>query len=243
MDYPVHAGDMGYSAYGAPVFDCDFHLYEQADAFTRHLPKEHQGLFQLIDIQGRTKLAIRGKISGYIPNPTVEVVAAPGSGMEYFAAHNESGKSFREIITPMRQIPEMVNRDARLQLMDRMHIAATLNYPTLASVIEVNFMDDPDLTQVMVHAYNQWLYDEWKFNHEDRIFTTPIINLSTLEGGLAELEWILEMGAKAFLMRPAPVAGWKGSRSPHAALAPWWWDSARRGWDLNPRTQFPRSSH
>ena len=214
MDYPIHDEDMSYSSYDAPVFDCDFHLYEQADAFTRHLPKEHQGLFQLVEVNGRTKLAVRGRISGYIPNPTFEVVAAPGSGMEYFAAHNESGKSFREIVTPMRQIPEMVNRDARIKLMDRMGVAATLNYPTLASVVEVNFMDNPVLTQVMVHAYNEWLYDEWKFNHEDRIFTTPIINLATLEGGISELEWILEKGAKAFLMRPAPVAGWGGSRSP-----------------------------
>jgi len=67
---------------------------------------------------------------------------------------------------------------------------------------------------VMVHAFNQWLFDQWKFNFEDRIYTTPIINLSTLEGGIAELDYVLENGAKAFLMRPAPVAGHQGSRSP-----------------------------
>ncbi len=214
MEYPVHSQDMTYSQYPAPVFDCDFHLYEQADAFTRYLPKEHSGLMQLVEVNGRTKLAVRGKISGYIPNPTFEVVAAPGSGMEYFAAHNPTGKSFREIVTPMRAIPEFTDRDARIKLMDRMHVAATLNYPTLASVVEVNFMDDPELTQIMVHAYNEWLYDEWRFDHEERIFTTPVINLSTLEGAIKELEWVLEKGAKAILLRPAPVAGWRAPRSP-----------------------------
>jgi predicted TIM-barrel fold metal-dependent hydrolase len=214
MEYPIYDEDMEYSAYPTPVFDCDFHLYEQADAFTRYLPAEHRDLLKLVEVDGRTKLAVRGQISGYIPNPTFEVVAAPGSGMEYFAAHNPTGKSFREIVTPMRQIPAMVNRDARLELMDRMHVAATLNYPTLASIVEVNFMDDPELTQIMVHAYNEWLYDEWRFDHEGRIFTTPVLNLSTLEGAVRELEWVLEKGAKAILVRPAPVAGWRASRSP-----------------------------
>ena len=43
----------------------------------------------------------------------------------------------------MRAIPEFTDPDARLALMDRMHIHAIVNFPTLASLIEVNFMDDP----------------------------------------------------------------------------------------------------
>jgi predicted TIM-barrel fold metal-dependent hydrolase len=223
MEYPIHSEDMTYSTYDAPVFDCDFHLYEEADTFTRYLPKEHSNLMQLVQVDGRTKLAVRGRISGYIPNPTFEVVAAPGSGMEYFAGHNESGKSFREIVTPMRSIPEMTDPEARVKLLDKMHVAASLNFPTLASIVEVNFMDRPDLTQVMVHAFNRWLLDEWKFNYDDRIYTTPIINLSSLEGAIAELDFILENGAKAFLMRPAPVAGWQASKSPFLAeFDPFW---------------------
>jgi hypothetical protein len=55
--------------------------------------------------------------------------------MEYFAAKNVSGKTFREIITPMRAIPEFTGKDARMDLIDRMHVDAILNSPTLASVI------------------------------------------------------------------------------------------------------------
>ena len=34
----------------------------------------------------------------------------------------------------------------------------------------------------MIHAFNQWLYDEWGFNHENRIYTTPpVMNLSIPE--------------------------------------------------------------
>ena len=112
---------------------------------------------RLADVDGRTKMIIRGKVSDYIPNPTFNVVAEPGSAAEYFSGRNTEGKSYREIVRPMRAIPEFTDRDARLALMDRMHIQSIVNFPTLASLIEVNFMDDPIGTQVLVHAFNQWL--------------------------------------------------------------------------------------
>jgi predicted TIM-barrel fold metal-dependent hydrolase len=214
MDYSRHSPDMSYSEFGHPVFDCDFHLYEGVDAFTRYLPAEYQGLLRLAEIDGRTKMIIRGKVSDYIPNPTFSVVAEPGSAAEYFSGRNTEGKSYRDIVTPMRAIPEFTDRDARLALMDRMHIQSIVNFPTLASLIEVNFMDDPIGTQALVHAFNQWLYEEWGFDFAGRIYTTPVINLAVAEGAVAELEWALDRGAKTVLVRPGPVAGHRGPRSP-----------------------------
>ena len=84
-------------------------------------------------------------------------------------------------------------------------------------------MDDPVATQVLVHAFNQWMYDEWGFEHQGRIFTTPVMNLATAEGAVNELEWALERGAKTVLVRPAPVAGFKGPKSPFLPYAdPFW---------------------
>jgi predicted TIM-barrel fold metal-dependent hydrolase len=137
--------------------------------------------------------------------------------MEYFSGRNTSGKSFREIVVPMRAIPEFTDRDKRIELMDRMHIDAIVNFPTLASVIEVNFMDDPAASAALAHSYNQWLYDEWTFDHAGRIFTTPVMNLSIPELAVQELEWVLERGAQTVLVRPAPVAGWNATRSPFLA--------------------------
>ena len=214
MDYRRHHPDMTYTDFGHPVFDCDFHLYEGPDAFTRYLPSAYEGLVRLAEIDGRTKMIIRGKVSDYIPNPTFSVVAEPGSAAEYFSGRNTEGKSYRDIVTPMKAIPEFTDRDARLALMDRMHIESIVNFPTLASLIEVNFMNDPVGTQVLVHAFNQWLHDEWGFDHEGRIFTTPVINLAVPEGAVAELEWVLDRGAKTVLVRPGPVAGFRGPRSP-----------------------------
>ena len=56
------------------VFDADNHMYETTDAFTKYLPSEYAGLVQYVEVNGRTKIALKGQISEYIPNPTFSVV-------------------------------------------------------------------------------------------------------------------------------------------------------------------------
>src|SRR6516165_12344424 len=60
------------------TFDADNHLYENRDALTKFLPREYEGAIKYVDVNGRTKLAIRDHISEYIPNPTFNKVAVPG---------------------------------------------------------------------------------------------------------------------------------------------------------------------
>ena len=86
-----------------PVNDADNHMYETPDAFTKYLPKEYEGVIKYVQVNGRTKIAIKNVISDYIPNPTFEVVARPGAQEEYFQIGNPEGKSRREIMgKPMR---------------------------------------------------------------------------------------------------------------------------------------------
>src|SRR5438445_739522 len=89
-----------------PLFDADNHLYETEEALTKFLPAEYKGVIQYVQVDGRTKIAVRGQISEYIPNPTFEVVARPGAMEEYYRVGNPEGKSRREIFgEPMRSIP------------------------------------------------------------------------------------------------------------------------------------------
>jgi predicted TIM-barrel fold metal-dependent hydrolase len=198
-----------------PIFDADNHLYETEDAFTRHLPKEHRNLFRFVELNGRKKLVVRNMLTDFIPNPTFEVVARPGAHMAFYAADNPEGKSLRELTgEPMRSIPAFREPKARLETLDEQGVYACLMYPTLASVIEERLRDDPMLTQVAIHAFNEWLYDDWTYDYEGRIFTTPIVTPCIVDEGIAELDRVLERGAKAVLVRPAPVAGLTGLRSP-----------------------------
>ena len=198
-----------------PVFDADNHLYETEEAFTRHLPQKHKGLIKYVQVKGRTKIAVDNVISDYIPNPTFEVVARPGAYADYFGGNNPEGKSLRELTgEPMRSVDAFRSAGPRVDMLDSLGLDAALMFPTLASLLEVRLADDPDLTCTVVHAFNEWLHDEWTFDYQGRIFATPIVNPSIPERGIAELDWLLDRGAKVVLLRPAPVAGHRGTRSP-----------------------------
>ena len=198
-----------------PVFDADHHLYETEDAFTRHLPAEHANLFRFTELNGRKKLLVRNVLTEFIPNPTFEVVARPGAHMAFYAADNPEGKSLRELTgEPMRCIPAFREPKARLELLDEQGVQACLLFPTLASLVEERLKDDPVLTMIAIRAFNEWLYDDWTYDYEGRIFATPIVTPCVLDDGIAELERVLDRGAKAVLVRPAPVAGLRGTRSP-----------------------------
>lgn len=197
-----------------PLFDADNHLYETQDAFTRYLPKEYEGAIQYVQIGNRTKIAIRGQISEYIPNPTFDVVARPGAMEEYFRIGNPDGKDRRQIFgEPIRSIPAFREPGPRLELMDELGIQRSLMFPTLASVIEERMRDDPELIHAVIHSLNQWLYETWSFNFKDRIFPTPVISLPIVDKAIEELDWCVERGARVILIRPAPVPGYGGSRS------------------------------
>ncbi|MDQ0681974.1 putative TIM-barrel fold metal-dependent hydrolase [Streptomyces achromogenes] len=197
-----------------PLFDADNHLYETQEALTKYLPEEYQGAIQYVNVGGRTKIAIRGQISEYIPNPTFEVVARPGAMEEYFRVGNPDGKTRREIFgEPMRSIPAFREPAPRLELMNELGIQRSLMFPTLASLVEERMKDDPELIHVVVHSLNQWLHDTWGFTYKDRIFTVPVITLPIVDKAIEELDWVVERGARAILIRPAPVPGFGGTRS------------------------------
>src|SRR6516165_704690 len=149
-----------------PIFDADNHMYETREALTKFLPEKYEKAIQYVEVDGRTKIVVRGQISEYIPNPTFDVVAAPGAQEEYYRSGNPEGKSYRELV------------------------------------------------QVVIHALNEWMYETWTFDYEDRIFATPVITLGIVEDALAELEWVLERSVRCILVRPGPVAGLRGTRSP-----------------------------
>src|SRR6185437_16328513 len=173
-----------------PVFDADNHFYETKDAFTRFLPEKYKNAIQYVDIDGRTKIMIRGVLSDYIPNPTFDVVARPGAQEEYFKHGNPEGKSYREIMgEPMKAIPAFREPGPRLEVMDELGIDYALMFPTLASLVEERMKDDPEMTHDVIHALNQWMHEQWSFNYKDRIFATPVITLPIVDRALEELEW------------------------------------------------------
>jgi predicted TIM-barrel fold metal-dependent hydrolase len=198
-----------------PVYDGDGHFYETADAFRRHLPRKFHKDFQYVQVEGRTKLAINGQISDYIPNPTFEVVASPGSHEIWYRAENKEGLTLRELTgQALATQPGFNNPEARLQVLDEQNVHAQLIYPTLASVIEGHMGANLELMSACIHSLNAWVADEWTYNYKGRLFPCAYITLADVDAACAELDWVLERGARLILIRPAPVPGLFGSRSP-----------------------------
>jgi len=202
-----------------PTFDADNHMYENSDALTQFLPPEYEGVIKYVEINGRTKLAIRDKISDYIPNPTFGKVAAPGAaGMDVTQGgggfgHTGGGLHQKKLVV-MPGIDAFFDPEPRMQLMKEMGIDRTLLWPTLASVLEERVADDPDVAVVVIHALNEWMHEHWTYNYSDALYSTPIISLAAgVDRAIEELEYVNERGAKIFLMRVAPVPTWKGRKS------------------------------
>ena len=199
---------------GFPVFDADNHMYETTDALTRHLPDRYAGLIRYVQVDGRTKIAVKGRISEYIPNPTFERVAAPGAQEEYFKVGNPEGRSRRDIMgRAIESLPAFREPAPRHELMDELGIDRALMWPTLASLVEERLRDDPDATHAVIHALNRWMHEHWTFDYEARIFPVPVVTLPIVERAIDELEWVVERGARIILVRPAPVPGLRGPRS------------------------------
>lgn len=206
-----------------PIYDADHHYYEPPEAFLRYLPKEFTRDFQYVEVNGRTKLAVGGVLSDYIPNPSFSVVAEAGSHEGWYRGKNPEGLSLREYGgKPVPSRAEFHNGAAHLQMMDREGIHAAILLPTLASVIEERLSHKPETMQALFHSLNQWVADEYGFKN-GRQFPTGAINLADVDSACRELDFLLEAGARSVLVRPAPVAGLRGSRS-HALpeFDPFW---------------------
>lgn len=208
-----------------PIFDADQHMYELPEALTKFLPERFRRAVQFVQVGRATRIAILGRITEFIPNPTFDRVAAPGSFEKFFAGTNTEGLSLREMAVPMEATPDMRGPEARLEVMDRQGVEQALVYPTLANLVEHSAAEDPELVVAILHAVNQWMLEHWGFTHADRLFMTPVVSLAMVDDARRELEYLVENGAKAILIKPAPVKGPRGWRSPALPeFDPFWSD-------------------
>jgi predicted TIM-barrel fold metal-dependent hydrolase len=199
----------------APIFDADQHMYEMPDALTRYLPEQYRRDVQFVQVGRRTRIAILGKITEYIPNPTFDRVAAPGAHEKFYAGTNSEGKTLRELTgEPIDALPAFREPAPRLESLDAQGVAEAFVYPTLANLVEHSAAEEPELVVAIIHALNRWMLDTWGYTYAGRLFMTPVITLALVEDACRELEYVLANGARAVLIKPGPVKGWRGWRSP-----------------------------
>jgi predicted TIM-barrel fold metal-dependent hydrolase len=197
-----------------PIFDADNHFYETPEALTKYLPPNRRDVVKFVEIDGRKKIMFLGRLAEFIPNPTFERIGRPGAQEQYFKHGNPEGLSSRELVGPGIDCPPALQNPAdRLALMDEQGIDYALTLPTLVSLIEERMREDPDACHDVIHAFNEWMVEKWSFLYADRIYATPVVTTALVDRAVAELEWVIERGARTVLVRPAPAWGYRGPRS------------------------------
>jgi len=206
------------SGFTSGLYDADNHYYEPADCFTRYLPsaKQHRGV-RLVPGDGGERLVVGDRPFTFLTEPFRDRVVKPGALRELLRNLSAGATGGGEAIEDVQ--PAYVDRDARLALMDEQGLEAALLLPTLGVCVEHFMAHDPELTYDNLHAFNEWLDDEWGFGSRGRIYAPPLLSLLDVDRAVAELEWALDRGARVVHLRPGP----QGGRSPADTCSdPFW---------------------
>jgi len=192
--------------------DADNHYYETLDAFTRHLDKKYRDRgIKPVQSGKRVELLIGGTVNRFVPNPTFDPIIVPGCVDSLFRGKIPEGVDPRSLmqVEPMRS--EYQDRDRRLQVMDEQGLGGALLFPTLGCGVEEALRDDVDATMASLSAFNRWLEEDWGFDYQQRIITAPMLSFANPAAAVAEVDSLIERGARVVHVRPAPVPGPNGT--------------------------------
>ena len=110
-------------------------------------------------------------------------------------------------------------RDARLELMDRQHVASTLLFPSTGVCVEPTFQGDKATLYANYKAFNRWLAEDWGLGADGRLYGAPLISLLDVDEAVAELDWALDRGCKVINLTAGPAYG-RSPADPH--FDPFW---------------------
>ncbi|UDY35049.1 amidohydrolase family protein [Dermatobacter hominis] len=198
------------SELGFRPFDADQHYYEAEDAFTRHIEKGMaKRCMQWAEIDGRRRLLVGGRVNKFIPNPTFDPIARPGSLEDYFRGRNTEGLDLKTMfgeLDPISEHPAYRVREARVRLLDEQGLDGALLFPTLGVGMQEALRRDLPALHAAFRAFNRWLDEDWGFDRGDgRLYAAPMIALAEPELAAAEVERVLGDGAKVLVTIPGPV--------------------------------------
>ena len=201
------------------VFDADNHYYEAEDAFTRHIDRSMaKRCMQWATVDGKTRLLVGGRVNKFIPNPTFDPIARPGSLEDYFRGRNTEGRDIVEMfgdLEPLADHPGYRDRAARLKLMDRQGLESALLFPTLGVGMQEALKHDLPALHAAFTAFNTWLDEAWGFDRGDgRLYAAPMLTLADPVLAAAEVDRVLARGARIVVMVPGPVPTGSGYQSP-----------------------------
>jgi predicted TIM-barrel fold metal-dependent hydrolase len=191
------------------MFDCDTHCYETRDAFTRHLPEAYRekAIVPVTNAAGHEVILAGSRIGTFNSEQGggFDYANRPGSLKEMLKqmASGNPDETYRP--EPMR--PEYVEREPRLRLMERQGVEKAVVFPAGMALAAEHYVDDTDALFANLHSFNLWFDETWGFNHRDRLFAPALLSLRDLDAAVAEVDFVLERGARVVLLPTGPAYG------------------------------------
>jgi predicted TIM-barrel fold metal-dependent hydrolase len=188
------------------IWDADNHYYETRDCFTRHMESKFADL--AITPRHRddgSEVLMFGDRQLQFAVVKFDKCEPPGSLTDIL--RDPEFVRFEEARSTENMLPAFVNRDARLRLMDEQGVDAAILLPTMGIGWEQEIFDHVDALYANLRSFNRWLEEEWGFGDDGRIFGAPFLSLVDVDAAVAELDRVLNLGARVIYLRPGPGGG------------------------------------
>jgi predicted TIM-barrel fold metal-dependent hydrolase len=195
--------------YDGPIFDGDSHIQERDFSFMpKYLPKKYHEKWLV-----QSKYDEHGEYSLFIADHKVDntefadgVVFPPGRLKEWLAAI-ATGK---EIDVRIPITPDMHTLKGRMAKLDEFGVDGALLFPgvVISTLGWLKVFGEREgsweAPYAVLHAYNNYMLDEWTFNCQNRLYSTPMLALWDLDLALKEAKWLIENGARVVTLPVGP---------------------------------------
>jgi predicted TIM-barrel fold metal-dependent hydrolase len=194
-----------------PVFDCDAHVNDPLEIWSRYVPASKQELVRRTYWRDDSQCFVNGS-TPCIGGGNAEF--APMYNPICIAGPQMSKQIMRRLISMMPlsdeqrdylRHPGAFDPQARTREMDLMGIDQVLVIPTMV-IMNVPFAEDPEGVEVFCHAYNDWCRD-WCAEVPDRLFGAALLPLQDPARAAREVERAAGLGFKVGLVRPIDARG------------------------------------
>lgn len=215
------------------IYDADHHLYAPSDAVTRYLdpamvdrawlPDEPKMLtaeddeeFEEEESHHRRTLGVHtqpdGGHGGVDLSTLPEMqgnIPIPGAMLNKLNPMKDLDELSRaqlvERYNAMR--PAFERKDPRLKLMDLQNVDVAVLHAVGSGWQSAFKRGDIEAGYAVNRAFNDWLFEDWGYAHEDRILVPVPIPLVDVDRAVAELERVLDRGARFVDLPPGPSFG------------------------------------
>lgn len=199
-------------------YDSDHHCHDTLDHLPTYMdpPFRARGWQVMDGRDGRPVLGVNGRPSML----GADEVPIPGSFRDTILRlrAGEDLDPFVGQVGPMQ--PDFIDRDARLEFMDREGIEGVLLFP--GTPLGCHWMledEDPKQVAANLRAVNRCMAEHWGWAYRNRIHSAALLDLTHLDLALEELDRVMAEGCKVINLVPGPIDH-KSPADPH--FDPFW---------------------